>query len=151
MFFTALTELSSVLFLTIDIQCLTGKCEAEPPLLVLQGAPSVRVPQRPVQRSVPAAQAHYRALSPPSNLGTVPTSLRLPGEGGGGGERRPGSEPERRGGDPGPVPQAGSAAEGDPGGEEETGESPEERGGEAGSESERHTLIEGGEQQWEGL
>lgn len=108
------------------------KHEAEPPLLLLQGAPSVRVPQRPVQRSVSDAQAHYRAFAPPGNLGTVLKSLRIPGGGGGGGGgRRPGSKPERK--DPGPIPQ--------PEGEEETGESR----GEARSESERNSLTDGRE------
>lgn len=103
---------------------------------VLQGAPSVRVRQRLVQRSLPAAHAHHRALSSPSNPGTVPPSPRLPGGGGGRGGRRPGSgtsQPERRGGEPGPVrPQ-----DREPGGEEETGESPEERGRESGTVMER--------------
>ncbi len=114
---------------------------AEPPLLVLQGAPSVRVPQRPVQGSLPTAPAHHRALSSPSNPGTVPPSPRLPGGGGG---RRPGSgtsEPERRAGEPGPVQPENrgedESSDGEPGGEEETGEGPQEGGSEAGAERER--------------
>lgn len=107
--------------------------EAVPPLFVLQGAPSVRVSQRPVQRGFSAAHAHNRALSPIINRGTAPTSLRLPGEGGGGG-RRPGSRCERRGDDPVPVLQAedhrqSGFTEGGAGGQEETDES---RRGEAG-------------------
>lgn len=110
--------------------------EPEPPLFVLQGAPSVRVRQRPVQRSISAAPAHHRALSSPSNAGTIPPSPRLPGGGGGGST----SEPERRGGEPGPLQPEdrgeGQPAEGEPGGEEETGESPEQRGSEADPERE---------------
>lgn len=99
-------------------------------LFVLQGAPSFRVRQRPVQRSLTAAQAHHRALSSPSNPGTVPPSPRLPGGGGGGGGRRAGS------------------AEEEPGGEEETGESPEELGRDAGSERDINT-HDGGEEKVE--
>lgn len=120
---------------------LTDKHEAEPPLLLLQGAPSVRVPQRPVQRSVSAAQAHYRAFAPPGNLGTVLKSLRISGGGGGGGGRRPGSKPERKDGEPGPIPQPEGSTEGKPEGEEETGESR----GEARSESETNSLTDGRE------
>ena len=117
-------------------------------MLVLQGAPFVRVRQRPVQRSVSAAQAHIRALSSPSNPGTVPPSPWLPGGGGGGGGRWPGpgtSEPERRTDESGPVqpeePGEGGSIEGEPGGEEETGESPEERRSEAGSEGDIEAIL----------
>lgn len=125
----------------------------EPPLFVLQGAPSVRVRERPVQRSLPAAPAHHRALSSPSNAGAIPPSPRLPGEGGGGGgggrRKGPGtSEFERGGGEPGPLhpKDRGEPAEQEPGGEEETGESPEERGSKAGSgwEIERWTELRRG-------
>lgn len=107
--------------------------EPEPPVFVLQGAPSVRVRQRPVQRSFPAAPAHHRALPSPSNAGTVPPSPRLP-EGGGGGGGPGTAEPERRGGEPGPLHPEDQPAQGEPGGEEETGESPEEGGSEAAAE-----------------
>lgn len=107
--------------------------EVNPPLFLLQGAPSVRVCQRPLQGSLSAAPTHRRALSSPSNAGTISPSLRLPGGGwggGGGGGRQAGSQPEREGGESGPVhPEDRSErepAQREQGGEEETGESPEE-------------------------
>ena len=142
--YTSCTLIISQQFLLMNVLLLLLLlllCEAEPPLLVLQGAPSLRVRQRPVQRSLSTAQAHHRALPSPSNAGTVPTSPRLlaGGRRGGGGARL-GSEPEGRGGQPGPVPahhhqhrRQARSSEGEPGGEEETGEGPAERT-EAGTE-----------------
>ncbi|XP_069024457.1 uncharacterized protein [Embiotoca jacksoni] len=104
-------------------------------LTVGTGAPSVRVRQRPLQGSLSAAPPHHRALSSPSNAGTVPPSPWLPG---GGGRRR---WHESGGGESGPVHPKdrgeGEPSEGEPGGEEETGESPQERGSEAGSVTDR--------------
>lgn len=108
--------------------------EVNHPLFLLQGAPSVRVCQRPLQGSLSAAPTHRRALSSPSNAGTISPSLRLPGGGwgggGGGGGRQAGSQPEREGGESGPIhPEDRSErepAQREQGGEEETGESPEE-------------------------
>lgn len=104
----------------------------EPPLLNLQGAPSVRVAERPVQRSVSAAPTHHRALPSPSNTGTLPPSPRLQGWGGCTGGGRPGSgprEPESRAAECGPKQLKdggeGHPPEGEPGGEETTSESPE--------------------------
>lgn len=113
--------------------------EPAPPLFVLQGAPSVRVSQRPIQRGFSAAYAHYRAFSPIINRGTAPTSLRLRREGGGGG-RRPGSRCERRGDEPVQVLQAEDHREsgftkGGAGGQEERDESRRGEAGKRGAES----------------
>lgn len=99
-----------------------------PLLFVRQSAPSVQSAERPVQRGVFPAHAHYRTLATINKHRAAPASVRLPGKGGEGGEceSRRGASFNRVDEKPDSVSQtqerreAGST-KGEPAGEERTG------------------------------